>query len=116
MKIYSNEIVEKEKGENSKIDYNLLKDMEYVDILFVISKKLVQYSDENHLKQEDLAKKIGVSQVMVSKMESGSYNFTVKSLVNLCNKLSDKNKNFGKELLDEIQNVIDKNSNFKNVH
>lgn len=94
-----------------KVDKELLTEIEYNEILFIISKELVNYRDENKLKQEDLAKKLNMSQVMISKMESGKYNYTVKSLVNLWNNLSTDKINFGARLLSRIYTKIVKNYN-----
>lgn len=104
---------EKILGKNKKynVDKELLKQIEYNEILLIISKELVKYRDENELKQEDLAKKLDVSQVMISKMESGKYNYTIKSLVNLWNSLSTEKINFGAKILDEIYNKVVKNYN-----
>ncbi|MBS5720839.1 MAG: helix-turn-helix transcriptional regulator [Clostridium sp.] len=94
-----------------KVDRELLTEIEYNEILFIISKELVNYRDQNNLKQEDLAKKLNMSQVMISKMESGKYNYTIKSLVKLWNKLSTEKINFGARLLSKIYNKIIKNYN-----
>ena len=94
-----------------KVDRELLTEIEYNEILFIISKELVNYRDKNNLKQEDLAKKLNISQVMISKMESGKYNYTIKSLVKLWNKLSTEKINFGARLLSKIYNKIIKNYN-----
>ncbi|MGN1327882.1 MAG: helix-turn-helix domain-containing protein [Clostridia bacterium] len=99
------------KGTKYKVDKELLKEIEYNEILLIISKELVKYRDENKLKQEDLAKKLDMSQVMISKMESGKYNYTIKSLVNLWNNLSTEKINFGANLLSKIYNKIVKNYN-----
>lgn len=98
-------------NKNYKVDKELLTEIEYNEILFIISKELVNYRDENKLKQEDLAKKLNISQVMISKMESGKYNYTIKSLVNLWNNLSTDRINFGARLLNKIYNKIIKNYN-----
>lgn len=94
-----------------KVDRELLIEIEYNEILFIISKELVNYRDQNNLKQEDLAKKLDMSQVMISKMESGKYNYTIKGLVKLWNKLSTEKINFGARLLSKIYNKIVKNYN-----
>lgn len=94
-----------------KVDKDLLTEIEYNEILFIISKELVNYRDENQLKQEDLAKKLNMSQVMISKMESGKYNYTIKTLVKLWNNLSTEKINFGARLLSKIYNKIIKNYN-----
>lgn len=99
--------------ENRKynVDKELLKEIEYNEILLIISKELLKYRDENKLKQEDLAKRLNVSQVMISKMESGKYNYTIKSLVNLWNSISTEKINFGARLLNKIYDKVVKNYN-----
>lgn len=42
---------------------------------------------EMGLDQKEFAKLLGVSQGMVSRWESGTYNFTITTLVNICEKL-----------------------------
>lgn len=98
-------------NKNYKVDRELLTEIEYNEILFIISKELVNYRDQNNLKQEELAAKLNMSQVMISKMESGKYNYTIKSLVKLWNKLSTEKTNFGGRLLSKIYNKIVKNYN-----
>ena len=41
----------------------------------------------NEMSQKELAEKLGVSQAMVSKLESGEYNPTIKKLCELFQKL-----------------------------
>lgn len=50
------------------------------DILYNISITIFEYRMENQLSQKDLAKKLGVTQAMVSKLESGLYNPSVEQL------------------------------------
>lgn len=102
-------------NKNYKVDRELLTEIEYNEILFIISKELVNYRDQNDLKQEDLAKKLNMSQVMISKMESGKYNYTIKSLIKLWNKLSTEKINFGAKLLSKIYNKIVNNYNLIKV-
>lgn len=42
---------------------------------------------QSGLSQEEFAKKLGINQSMLSKYESGEYNFTVKKLADICCKL-----------------------------
>lgn len=49
--------------------------------------ELVRYRTENNLSQKELAKELGVTQGMVSRWESGDYNFTIKKVCQLCEKL-----------------------------
>ena len=94
---------------NFCIDKELLERIEYKEILFILSKEIIEYREKYNLKQIDLAKKLNMSQVMISKMESGKYNFTIKSLVNLWNKLSTDKFNFGAKLLENIYKKVVKN-------
>lgn len=88
------------------VDKELLTEIEYNDVLLIISKELVKYRDNNNMSQSDLAKKLKVSQVMISKMESGKYNFTIKTLVNLWSDLSTDQINFGEKILKKIYDKI----------
>lgn len=88
------------------VDKELLTEIEYNEILLIISKELVKYRDNNNMSQSDLAKKLKVSQVMISKMESGKYNFTIKTLVNLWSDLSTDQINFGEKILKKIYDKI----------
>ncbi len=95
-----------------KLDKNLLKGLEYIDVLFIISKNVIKYREKNNLTQTELADKLGISQVMVSKIESGTYNFTVKFLVELWNNLTDKNNSMGEKIVLDIYQKIRKNHQF----
>ena len=63
---------------------------EYVfyDTLGSISIELVNYRAQHNMTQKDLASFLGVSQAMISKYESGDYNFSLRSLIDLFSKLS----------------------------
>lgn len=50
------------------------------DILYDISMAIFNYRMENELSQKDLANILGVTQAMVSKLESGQYNPSVEQL------------------------------------
>lgn len=58
------------------------------DILYDISMKIFDYRMENNLSQKDLAKKLEVTQVMVSKLESGQYNPSIEQLWKISKKLN----------------------------
>ncbi|WPX08548.1 helix-turn-helix domain-containing protein [Anaerocellum danielii] len=74
-------IVEKYTNEGDK------KYFELDDILVDIAVKIIQYRIKNNLSQKELAQKLGISQAMVSKLESGDYNPTVKMLYEIAKKL-----------------------------
>ncbi|MBR5231825.1 MAG: helix-turn-helix transcriptional regulator [Clostridia bacterium] len=59
----------------------------YYSLLGDISAKLVEYRIEHSLSQSELAKKLGISQVMVSRYESGDHNISIKALNDLCGRL-----------------------------
>lgn len=57
------------------------------DMYYKVSVSLVEYRKKNNLSQKDLAKKLDVSQAMVSKLESGDYNYTIEQLWKLSKKV-----------------------------
>lgn len=69
----------------------LTSDMEigyYYDILYNISTKILDKRLEMNMSQSEFAGLLGVSQPMVSKYESGDYNFTIKQVCSLSAKLN----------------------------
>ena len=52
-----------------------------------ISGQILNLRMQSGLSQEEFAKKLGINQSMLSKYESGEYNFTVKKLADICCKL-----------------------------
>ena len=56
-------------------------------VLFEISTTIEKRRKELGLSQKDFAKKLDVSQSMVSKWESGAYNFSVKILAQIASSL-----------------------------
>lgn len=99
------------KEDKFNVDKELLEKIEYKEVLFILSQEIIEYREKNNLKQIDLANKLNMSQVMISKIESGTYNPTVKKLVQIWNALSNENINFGANLLIKIYNKIVKNYN-----
>jgi DNA-binding transcriptional regulator YiaG len=62
-------------------------DIYEVKALSEISLKILKKRIELNMNQKDFAKFMNVSQSMVSKWESGEYNFTIKSMADICEKL-----------------------------
>lgn len=56
-------------------------------ILSTISYRLYEYRMDHHIDQRQMAKILGVSQPMVSKYESGDYNFTIRTLSDISQKI-----------------------------
>ncbi len=63
---------------------------ELYDIYYKISTALFDYRLKYDLSQKKLAEKLGVSQPMVTKLESGDYNYTVEQLWKIATKLGFK--------------------------
>ena len=59
----------------------------YYNMLIDISIAIVDYREKHNLNQHALARLLGVSQPMVTKYESGDYNFSLKTLNLLCGTL-----------------------------
>lgn len=53
-----------------------------------IASEIEMWRVQHNMTQRDFAKFMGVSQVMVSKWESGEYNFSIKTLANLASRLN----------------------------
>ena len=88
-------------GESKMIDRNLENPFDFFEdadamrraefeldhLLVDIASQFIIYRVENKLTQTQLAEKLGVSQVMVSKLESGDYNPSIGQLFKLSKKL-----------------------------
>lgn len=75
------------------------------DILYKLSMKIFDYRINNSLTQKQLAEKLNIKQAMVSKLESGQYNFTVEQLWKVSKKLNFKfNINFEEE--EEVETQV----------
>lgn len=82
------------------------KQLQTERILTLIAGKIHLKRLELKLDQKGFAKYMGVSQGLISRWESGNYNFTISTLVDICEKL---NITFDPRLVDgKVQ--------FKNVH
>lgn len=53
-----------------------------------IASEIEMWRLNHNMTQKDFAKFMGVSQVMVSKWESGEYNFSIKTLANIAHRLN----------------------------
>lgn len=81
------------KIKNAKTTDWLSEGLSYTQVgkikeLTLISSKLQMRRLELGMNQNQLAKSMGVSQGMVSKWESGEYNFTISNLIDVCSKLN----------------------------
>ncbi|HYE09868.1 MAG TPA: helix-turn-helix transcriptional regulator [Patescibacteria group bacterium] len=71
------ELASDEAKENFELD----------DILVGISLKLINYRINNNITQKELANILGISQAMISKLESGDYNPSIEQLWKISKKL-----------------------------
>lgn len=60
----------------------------YYDILYKISTTILESRIEKNMNQTEFSNLLGVTQAMISKYESGDYNFTIKQICKLCEKLN----------------------------
>lgn len=88
-------------GDVSNID-NVL---EYEQILLSISKTITRYRKDNKLTQKELAEILDINQVMISKLERGNYNPTIKLLHTVSRKLTNSSDLFINMLKDIITNL-----------
>lgn len=65
----------------------LKRELEIEDMLVDIACEFIKYRAANNITQKELAEKLGMTQAMVSKLESGDYNPTVKMLFEIAQKL-----------------------------
>lgn len=66
---------------------DLKNEMELDSLLVDLACSIINYRIDNNITQKDLAEKLGISQAMVSKIESGDYNPSVGFLFNISKKL-----------------------------
>lgn len=91
---------------------NIDEVLEYEQILLSISKAIIEYRKENKLTQNQLAEILGVNQVMISKLERGNYNPTIKLLYDISRQLTQSSNLFIDILRDIITNLY-KSKNIK---
>lgn len=89
------------KSDVSKIDDVL----EYEQLLLSISKTITKYRKDNKLTQKELAKILDINQVMISKLERGNYNPTIRLLHTMSRKLTNSSDLFINMLKDMITNL-----------
>lgn len=105
MKINLNKLFDANEIEIKEDVSNIDNVLEYEQILLSISKTITNYRRENSLTQIDLAKKLKINQVMISKLERGNYNPTMKLLYNISRKLTKSSDLFINMLKDIITNL-----------
>jgi ribosome-binding protein aMBF1 (putative translation factor) len=102
------DMIERIGGEEAK------EKEELYDIYYKISTALFDYRLKYELSQKKLAEKLGVTQPMVAKLESGDYNYTIEQLWKIATKLGFKFSIDFQEIESEIS-VISCSENWDNV-
>ena len=95
------------------VDIELLERVDYNDMLVCVAKTLIDYRTKFNYNQEYIAQKLNMSQVMISKIESGKYNLSIKLLVKIWNKLSTKDFDFAKVVLKNMLKKSQENYDIK---
>ncbi len=75
------DLLDKISDDNDKEEYELY------DIYYLIATKIFDYRKARGLSQKQLAEILGITQAMVSKLESGDYNPTIGQLWKVSKKL-----------------------------
>ncbi|MDO9534417.1 MAG: helix-turn-helix transcriptional regulator [Bacillota bacterium] len=87
------------------------------EIYYQISTAIFKYRLKHNLSQKKLAEKLGVTQAMVSKLESGDYNYTIGQLWKVSQKLGFKlNIELEEETEDITEDYIQKDNQIDVIH
>lgn len=62
----------------------------YYELSYQLATYIFDYRIKNKMSQTEFAKKLGIKQAMVSKLESGHYNISLENLSNVMSKLNTK--------------------------
>ena len=103
----------KDEDVRPTFNLNLWTSMEYNDMLYIISKLVIEYRQSHNMTQKELAQFFNCKKKDIVNIESGSmdgvYDISLRTLVNLWNKLSTSDYNFGNELLTRMILRVNKN-------
>lgn len=94
------------KYKKNYLDGKILSISNYVQVLKEISNVIKKYRKDNCLTQQEMAKILEVNQAMISKLEKGKYNPSIKFLIELWNSLDTPECNLGCEMLNKMSIVI----------
>ncbi len=92
---------------NREISKEVEEILELNEIFYSISKMIIEYRRENNITQSKLANMLDVNQTMISKIESGKYNPTVKQIYKISRKLTGKADMFKDTLREILRNLED---------
>lgn len=89
--------------------------LDYSDIISEISKALINYRKVNSLTQLQLSKILNMKQSMVSKLESGEYNATLKMLLKI-SYILENDSSFFIEIIENIRKLLIRKKQFNEVN
>ncbi len=75
--------------ENTSNDDELVR-FAYVDLMASVASTFIKYRTDHKLTQKDLAQRLGISQVMISRIENGAWNFSIEKLNKYVKKMGGK--------------------------
>lgn len=114
MKYNFKRIEPSQKESLEHVDKKFQSELEYIEILYIISTNIENYRKRYNMSQKQLAEKLDITQEMVSKLESGKSNISVKKLVEIWNKLSNKEYDFASKVLNQIS--IKSKENYNRIY
>lgn len=99
--------IEGSTSNKRKISKEVEEILELNEIFYSISKMIIEYRKEHEITQTELAKMLNVNQTMISKIESGKYNPTVKQIYKISRKLTGYTDMFKDTLREILRNLED---------
>ncbi len=111
MKINLNNLLNANQVEIKDDVSNIDAVLDYEEVLLNISKSIIKYRKENNLTQKELATKLNINQVMISKLERGNYNPSIKLLYSISIKLTQSSDFF----INMLKNIITSLYKSKNI-
>lgn len=91
------------------------EELELDKILADVSIAIIKERYALNMNQKDFAKHLGISQPMVSKLESLEYNPSIKTLFQICNKLNLKLDIYVTKVENDTKSIVSKFANKKNA-
>lgn len=89
--------------------------LDYTDILVEVSRALVNYRKTQSLTQEQLSKILNMKQSMISKLESGEYNATLKMLLKISYTL-EKDSSLFLDIIENIKKVLIRKKQYNEIN
>ncbi len=92
----------------TSFDKELSDSLTLTEINAAIARSFISYRTKNQMTQIDVAKKLGVNQSMIAKLEKGDYNPSIKFLFEISNNLSG-DYTFFIDIISQIRKIAKEN-------